>query len=509
MTTDNTYTYDALDRQRSDTQAVAGTNTSTTTMNYSGQDTGVATETTDTTPSRRYTLGPGGAHTAMTWTTGTGALTQPHNHYLGTDGKGSITQITGDSTASGTPTGTSGVACATRQDPWGKTSGSTPGNSTSPCPTNAAVSTSTTSNDIYYRGERRDNSTGNYQLGSRTYDPAKTAFLSQDTYRNAAPQGDLALGTDPLTQNRYNYVNGDPINLADPSGHDPINAGSAGNHTCDKRCGDNAYIDAVLDRRATLARYAGVAAYTREYRIRPRSGIGLVRTCAFISQRNPGLHAPGARDAGLQDIGDDRDFNSQFGVGDCRVLIAIDYDTGRVALRQNPSCRDYASYCQTPGAPPDFQVTQSSRVLAGVSVNTVNLHLGFKNPRNPPGFGFAIPKISGDIRLTDVGDRRIHVGGRVDGFPSFEVYQDTLGGRTETHARTREGAVVDLIPGFTPQTSLYDTYDYRYTRNNRRFFVPLPDPYSLGYAFTRAQKAADDEAALGIAADQERDRETY
>jgi len=217
--TDNTYTYDALDRQRSDTQAVAGTNTSTTTMNYSGQDTGVATETTDTTASRRYTLGPGGAHTAMTWTTGTGALTQPHNHYLGTDGKGSITEITGDSTASGTPTGTSGVACATRQDPWGKTSGSSPGNSTSPCPTNAAVSTPTTSNDIYYRGERRDNNTGNYQLGTRTYDPAKTAFLSQDTYRFSSPTADLALGTDPLTSNRYTYVNGDPVNLSDPTGH--------------------------------------------------------------------------------------------------------------------------------------------------------------------------------------------------------------------------------------------------------------------------------------------------
>jgi len=225
--TNSNYTYDALDRQRSDTQTTAatGTNATTTTMSYRGQDSGVISETTDSAASRRYTLDPAGGHTAMTWTTGTAAQPQTNNQYLGTDGKGNVTEITGSTTAPGS---TSGVACATRQDPWGKTNGSTTGNSATPCPTSAAVNTPTTSNDIYYQGQRRDTGTGDYQLGTRTYDPSKAAFLSPDTYRNADPTKDLALGTDPLTANRYNYVNGDPVNVSDPSGH---------GGTCDRTCG--------------------------------------------------------------------------------------------------------------------------------------------------------------------------------------------------------------------------------------------------------------------------------
>jgi len=126
--------------------------------------------------------------------------------------------------------GTSGVACATRLNPWGQPLSKTPtgpgtstgtgvGASPSPCQSSGTDGTPSTTNVAYYRGNRRDNGTGDYQLGSRTYDPGKAAFLSPDTYRNADPTKDLALGTDPLTANRYNYVNGDPVNLTDPNGH--------------------------------------------------------------------------------------------------------------------------------------------------------------------------------------------------------------------------------------------------------------------------------------------------
>ncbi len=61
--------------------------------------------------------------------------------------------------------------------------------------------------------------TGQYQMGSRTYDPARATFLTPDTYRASQPQADLSVGVDPLTMNRYAYVNGDPVNFIDPDGH--------------------------------------------------------------------------------------------------------------------------------------------------------------------------------------------------------------------------------------------------------------------------------------------------
>jgi RHS repeat-associated protein len=88
-----------------------------------------------------------------------------------------------------------------------------PGTSTAPCYSGS------TSNMYFYHGARVDPLTGNYQFGSRTYDPTKTSFLTPDSYREQPSSADLSIGNDPLTQNRYGYVNGDPVNLIDPTGH--------------------------------------------------------------------------------------------------------------------------------------------------------------------------------------------------------------------------------------------------------------------------------------------------
>lgn len=262
---DTTYTYDGLDRQRSRTQTTTSTTvttytdgttskasstaTATTAMNYDAMSNQIVAEQTTPAggaaePVSRYTHNPTGTPLALT----SGANTAPKVEYLTDDGHGSITTITtpdvGTATT-GTGSGAGAVSCATRFDPWGKprtdtTTGSSTGTDTALNPTGTGT-TSTTGTGIglapspcqtsvndgspsspvstFYRGERRDTGTGNYQLGSRTYDPAKAAFLSQDTYRNDQPGSHLALGTDPLTQNRYAYVNGDPVNYSDPTGH--------------------------------------------------------------------------------------------------------------------------------------------------------------------------------------------------------------------------------------------------------------------------------------------------
>jgi RHS repeat-associated protein len=58
-------------------------------------------------------------------------------------------------------------------------------------------------------------------LGSRTYDSCKNSFLSPDHYQTGTSAQDLSIEVDPLTENAYTFVDGDPINLFDPTGHHP------------------------------------------------------------------------------------------------------------------------------------------------------------------------------------------------------------------------------------------------------------------------------------------------
>ena len=72
------------------------------------------------------------------------------------------------------------------------------------------ASTDTTGNPFAYNGEARDD-TGLDYLRARYYDIQGGTFLSEDSYPGEA--------TAPLSQNRYSYVQNNPINYTDPSGH--------------------------------------------------------------------------------------------------------------------------------------------------------------------------------------------------------------------------------------------------------------------------------------------------
>lgn len=192
-----TYTYDGLDRQTTRTQD--GT---TTGYHYDGtsQDVLAHTQPSDTTV---YGYSPNGRPLALDTTTGSPQL-------ITGDGDNNTAIITNDQ---------GNVVCATRYDPWGnpRTRGGT-------FPTGGEIGTCTdtlTANDLWYGSGRRDNATGNYQFGARTYNPNTASFLSADNYRTGPAEQNLSIGTDPLTRNSYSYVNGDPINLTDPSGHAP------------------------------------------------------------------------------------------------------------------------------------------------------------------------------------------------------------------------------------------------------------------------------------------------
>lgn len=73
-----------------------------------------------------------------------------------------------------------------------------------------------------YTGEPTDEN-GLVYLRSRHYHPGLGTFISQDSYEGAM--------TDPMSLNRYAYVQGNPMNMTDPSGMIPVQAINSLMHT--------------------------------------------------------------------------------------------------------------------------------------------------------------------------------------------------------------------------------------------------------------------------------------
>ncbi len=107
--------------------------------------------------------------------------------YFGVDGLDSVRQLYNSSGQ---------VVANTRYDPYGN-----------------VMSQSGTGTSVYgFAGELTD-ATGLVDLRARYYDPMQGRFTSQDTW-----QGDY---NTPLTLNKWNYTNGNPVNYTDPNGQDP------------------------------------------------------------------------------------------------------------------------------------------------------------------------------------------------------------------------------------------------------------------------------------------------
>lgn len=191
-----TSAYDGLDRRVSQSNSAGSTQ-----FHFDGLSSTMAQESTPTSANGTvtYELNARGVHEAVNASAGQNAGLQ----FLTTDGQGSI------STSS---TAQQAIACTARFDPFGGLVGT-------PSPTSPTCNTGSTANDNLYHDARRDGDTGQYQFGSRLYDPSKAAFLTPDSYRTGAPTTNPSVGKDPLTANTYSYVNGDPVNLVDPNGH--------------------------------------------------------------------------------------------------------------------------------------------------------------------------------------------------------------------------------------------------------------------------------------------------
>ncbi len=105
------------------------------------------------------------------------------------DGRGSVAGLTGNS---------GGSMITYRYDAYG----------------NTTKSNNTLNNPYQYNAEYTDSSTGLQYLRARYYDSSQGRFTAKDTY----------LGTilNPLSRNLYTYVENNPLNYVDPSGHAPL-----------------------------------------------------------------------------------------------------------------------------------------------------------------------------------------------------------------------------------------------------------------------------------------------
>ncbi len=203
-TTNPTYTYDALDRQLTHTDTNGYWWTHYATM---GAEVGLLQKGQE---GANHTIGSGELDTQMV-NGPDGVATQvldlesPYtSQWLSDNGQGSLGVVTTSNSGNST--------CLLQYDLYG--SNIAPSSSSNPCIDGGSQLT-----ELAYRFSQRDGSTGDYQFGKRTYDPSKSAFTAPDAYTPGNTATDLSIGVDPITQDVYSYVNGDPVNRIDPTGH--------------------------------------------------------------------------------------------------------------------------------------------------------------------------------------------------------------------------------------------------------------------------------------------------
>jgi hypothetical protein len=189
---------------------------------------------------------------------------------------------------------------------------------------------------------------------------------------------------------------------------------------------------AALDPTSYLDKNGDTDAVVQVGRITPQPGKGIVRIALYIPSAEV-FNVPN------YDRGDDRGPDSSFDPEDARVSLFIDYETGVVVARQNPSV-DTEGEVRVQA--PSIQVSQTTN-------GAVRIQYDAENPFAPPDPTNS-HTVKGDVVVTPPGvdSATWRLDGEIGDYPAFEAYHDDPLGRTEvlaTDAADNEGSFGPLL----------------------------------------------------------------
>ncbi|HEU4349309.1 MAG TPA: RHS repeat-associated core domain-containing protein [Actinoplanes sp.] len=211
-----TYTYDAFDRvaKETETHPFLGTATRTTTFSYQGLTTLASSEkqtssaNADST-TRAYGYDVYGHRTGVLETKVVGTTTTTARSTFGNDVHGSVSLLVNEATGS--------ASASYGYTPYGDLDSTlSKGDTSKVNPTNP----------YRFSAKRWDSGSQTVDMGARRFGPDIGRFLQRDVLQGAL--GDLGLGSDPLTQNRYALAAGNPLSFVETDGHMLIADGGGG-----------------------------------------------------------------------------------------------------------------------------------------------------------------------------------------------------------------------------------------------------------------------------------------
>ncbi|CAM3285627.1 hypothetical protein NODU109028_09315 [Nocardioides dubius] len=184
---------------------------------------------------------------------------------------------------------------------------------------------------------------------------------------------------------------------------------------------------AALDPTSYDAKYQDTDAVIQIGRITPQPGQGTVRIGLFIPIDQVTNFPHG-------DLGDNRGFDPHFDPEQTRVTMFIDYETGTIVVRQNPSV-DAAGNVEVDTPRVDVRQT---------TAGNLEVHYDAINPFAPPGSDL-MHTVNGTLYVNP-GPGGPQVGGTIGDYPQFEAYHDAPDGTTNTVVQDEADNMSSLGP---------------------------------------------------------------
>jgi RHS repeat-associated protein len=197
----NSYTYDGLDRRDSRTKTTPTTAAKKADFSYIGSSENLSQEKDPNDAQanevwRSYDYDSQGERVGMSMKNGASA---PTSARYSKDVNGSVEDLEDG-------TGTKKAGAHYDYDPYGKLLNE-----------NQIADAGAKANPFRFEGFYYDSGVKSYDMRARLYKPDVGRFLAQDRFESA--RGDLNLQSDPLTQNRYAFAGGNPVNRIEFDGH--------------------------------------------------------------------------------------------------------------------------------------------------------------------------------------------------------------------------------------------------------------------------------------------------